>query len=120
MPDCSSAFYIIYIHTYSTAVNRTRYSTKTGRPSKITNELCERIDHAYTGNPELSAAEAQNIVLPTSKFVIIKNEGIVFAWVKASFKNFALKFRIGSRTSEGALKNKLNRPVTDLEVSRIN
>ena len=28
---------------------------------------------------------------PISKFVIIMNEGIVFAWAKMSFKDFALK-----------------------------
>ena len=42
---------------------RPRYSTKTGRLNKITNELCERIDQAYTANPELSPPEVQNIVL---------------------------------------------------------
>ena len=42
---------------------RPRYSKKTGGPSKITNELCERSDQAYTANPEISAAEARNIVL---------------------------------------------------------
>ena len=40
------------------------------------------------------------------------NEGIVFAWAKIPFKDFALKSRIGSRTSERAFKNKLNRQWT--------
>jgi hypothetical protein len=37
--------------------DKPRYSRKTGRPTKISTELCDKIDQAYRSNTELSARD---------------------------------------------------------------